>query len=58
MKERDFLDRLAALSVIGRNVKQELVKCLELRNACGHPNSYQLARNINRILLTIEPQPI
>jgi len=45
MKERDFLDRLAALSVIGRNVKQELVKCLELRNACGHPNSYQLARN-------------
>lgn len=39
MGERDFLDRLAALSIIGKNVKTELVKCLDLRNGCGHPNS-------------------
>jgi len=49
MKEREFLDRIAAISVIGsvigKNVKQELVNCLERRNACGHPNSYKLARN-------------
>lgn len=39
MGERDFLDRLAHLSIIGKNVKTELVKCLDLRNGCGHPNS-------------------
>ncbi|HEY0772029.1 MAG TPA: hypothetical protein VGD31_17000 [Sphingobacteriaceae bacterium] len=39
MKESDFLDILVRLSIIGKNVKQELVNCLTLRNACGHPNS-------------------
>jgi hypothetical protein len=39
MKEKDFLDILDHLSVIGKNVKQELENCLTLRNGCGHPNS-------------------
>jgi len=39
MKESDFLDRLQAISVIGKSVKQELAKRLELRNSCGHPNT-------------------
>jgi hypothetical protein len=43
--ERDFLDRIAALSIIGKNVKQELEKCLERRNGCGHPNSRRLGQN-------------
>lgn len=34
---------LEAVSVLGKNVKQELQKCLQLRNGCGHPNSLQLA---------------
>lgn len=45
MKEFDFLDRLAAISVIGKNVKAELQDCLKRRNACGHPNSYKLREN-------------
>lgn len=45
MKERDFLDILESLSVLGPSVKRELVKCLELRNACGHPNSMQVGSN-------------
>jgi len=45
MKEHDFLDRLAKISVIGRNVKEELQKCLKLRNACGHPTSLKLGPN-------------
>jgi hypothetical protein len=43
MKEHEFLDVLEAISVIGKNVKQELQKCLQLRNGCGHPNSLQVA---------------
>jgi hypothetical protein len=39
MQEYDFLQVLAALSVIGKNVKDELEVCLKLRNGCGHPNS-------------------
>jgi hypothetical protein len=39
MKEHDFLQMLAALSVIGKNVKDELEVCLKLRNGCGRPNS-------------------
>lgn len=42
MKEHDFLDILEFLSVIGKNVKQELQNCLQLRNACGHPNSLKI----------------
>ena len=46
MKESDFLDILQHLSIIGKNVKKELVACLDRRNGCGHPNSYQLSENI------------
>jgi hypothetical protein len=45
MKEVDFLDRLAGLSIIGKNVKTELKNCLDRRNACGHPNSYRIGPN-------------
>jgi hypothetical protein len=44
MKEHDFLDVLAALSILGKNVKQELQdNCLNLRNGCGHPNSLTIS---------------
>jgi len=46
MKEYDFLDVLEAISVIGKNVKQELQgNCLKLRNACGHPSSLTISQN-------------
>ncbi|MCA9909963.1 MAG: hypothetical protein KC519_15000 [Anaerolineae bacterium] len=46
MKEHDFLDVIEAISVIGKNVKQELQNnCLNLRNACGHPNSLKIGAN-------------
>ena len=44
MGEHDFLDRIAAISVIGKNVKTELVQCLDRSNSCGHPNSYRLRK--------------
>lgn len=46
MKEGDFLDRIVAISVIGRNVKAELKNCLDRRNGCGHPNSFRIGANI------------
>lgn len=42
MKEHDFLNILESISLIGKNVKQELQQCLQLRNACGHPNSLKI----------------
>lgn len=45
MKEHDFLNVLEALSIIGKNVKQELQNALTLRNACGHPNSLRIGAN-------------
>ncbi len=45
MGESDFLDRIEALSIIGKNVKAELKKCLELRNGCGHPNTLKVSVN-------------
>jgi hypothetical protein len=39
MKEHDFLQVLEALSILGKNVKNELGDCLKLRNGCGNPNS-------------------
>ena len=45
MKERNFLDRIAAISVIGKNVKVELQACLDRRNSCGHPNSLKVGPN-------------
>ncbi|WP_204320478.1 hypothetical protein, partial [Klebsiella pneumoniae] len=38
MKEAEFLDRIAATGMIGKNVKAQLVAGLNLRNGCGHPN--------------------
>lgn len=40
VREYDFLQVVAALSVVGKNTKQELEHCLQLRNACGHPNTF------------------
>ena len=45
MREADFLDRIVAISVIGKNVKAELKACLDRRNGCGHPNSLKLGPN-------------
>jgi hypothetical protein len=45
MKESDFLDRITAISIIGKNVRQQLGSCLTLRNSCGHPNSLKLGAN-------------
>lgn len=45
-KEYDFLQIIEKLSIIGKNVKQELERQLKLRNACGHPNSLKIAENV------------
>jgi hypothetical protein len=45
MTEADFLDRITAISVIGKNVKKELKDCLDRRNGCGHPNSLKIGPN-------------
>lgn len=45
MKEHEFLGVLASISVIGKNLKDELEQCLKLRNACGHPNSLKFGEN-------------
>ncbi|MBZ0138671.1 MAG: hypothetical protein K8H87_02720 [Pseudorhodoplanes sp.] len=45
MRERDFLDRIAKISVIGTNTKEQLQGCLKLRNACGHPSLFRLGPN-------------
>lgn len=58
MKESEFLELIARLSIIGKNVRQELQKCLSLRNSCGHPNSLKLgpnavANHIETLLLNV-----
>ena len=45
IKETDFLDRIATLSIIGKNVKDQLKDCLKLRNGCSHPNSLEIGAN-------------
>lgn len=45
MREATFLEIAEAVSLIGKNVKQELETCLKLRNACGHPNSLKIGPN-------------
>jgi hypothetical protein len=42
MKEFNFLERLQGISMIGKNVKEQLQACLKTRNGCGHPNSLKL----------------
>lgn len=47
MREAEFLDILSHLSILSKNVKEQLKNnCLGLRNACGHPNSFKLGRNM------------
>lgn len=58
MKEYDMLNVLEAISVIGKNVKQELQNALQLRNGCGHPNSLQIgirkvAAHIETLILNV-----
>jgi hypothetical protein len=45
MKEATFLEIAEAISIVGKNVRQELDGCLRLRNACGHPNSLKIGAN-------------
>ena len=45
MKEAHFLDRLVGISLVGKDVKQQLENCLKLRNSCGHPNSLKIGEN-------------
>ena len=45
MGEADFLDRIAAISIIGKDTKKELRNCLDRRNSCGHPNSLKIRTN-------------
>jgi hypothetical protein len=45
MSESLLLDRISSISLIGKNVKDELQKCLRLRNGCGHPNSLKIGAN-------------
>jgi hypothetical protein len=52
MKEYDFLNVLESISIIGKNVKQELQQCLQLRNSCGHPNSLKFG--LRRVASHIE----
>ena len=44
MRERDFLDRLVNISLIGKDVKDQLQDCLTLRNSCGRPNSLKVEK--------------
>jgi hypothetical protein len=44
--EANFLDALARIGVLGKNVKEALKQCLDRRNACGHPNSFKLGPNM------------
>ncbi|MER8975509.1 MULTISPECIES: hypothetical protein [unclassified Mesorhizobium] len=46
MGEEDFLNRIAAIGVVGKNRKEELLKALKLRNGCGHPNSLKVGSNM------------
>ena len=45
LREADFLEIATVVSMITKNVKQELDGCLKLRNSCGHPNSFQIGPN-------------
>jgi len=46
MKESEFLVILEKRSIIGKSVRGQLEKCLDLRNGCGHPNSLKIADHV------------
>lgn len=45
MGERDFLERMESMSILGKNAKAQLLTALDLRNGCGHPNSLKVGVN-------------
>lgn len=59
MKESTFLENLAAIGVLSKNVKEFLKNnCLALRNAAGHPNSFtfgpvQVEAHIEHLVLNV-----
>ena len=46
IKEYDFLQIISSISVISKNLKQQLEQCLNLRNSCGHPNSLEIGEHM------------
>jgi len=61
MREYDFLQVLEAISVIGKNEKEELEQCLKFRNACGHPSTLKIgetrvASHIETLILNVYSQ--
>lgn len=61
MKEFDFLQILASISIIDKSIKLELEKRLQLRNSCGHPTSlklsdYTVAAHIEVLILNVFAQ--
>ena len=61
IKESEFLDRIASISVIGPDTKRQLNECLSRRNTCGHPNSTRfgertVAHHIELLLLNVFTQ--
>lgn len=58
IKEYDFLQILVSLSIIGKNVREELEVCLKLRNGCGHPNTlkigeYRVSAHLETLVLNV-----
>lgn len=45
MGERNFLQILKDIGLIGSSVKGELIKRLDMRNGCGHPNDYKVGES-------------
>lgn len=46
MTESDFLDIMATLSLLDRDVKKMLKECLDRRNVCSHPNDARIGANV------------
>ena len=58
MHEIAFLDVLESSSIMGKAARQELGKCLSLRNSCSHPNSLEIghasvAAHVEILLLNV-----
>lgn len=45
LREFRFLDCIERLSVVGKDVRDQLRECLRRRNSCGHPNSLRISAN-------------
>lgn len=58
INEESFLNICSSIGILGKNQKDELLKCLKLRNGCGHPNSLQVgphavAHHLETLLLNV-----